>query len=130
MSLCAPNCRDPVTAAWPAAVNRDARTASNVHRQGGEHLEGGDGELGPFYVSTGVGSTTSLIGLAVRGIIGLLIVFWPLMLGQKSGGGWHSWVWAIAIPWWILLALAGVGYLVAKAEERKRAQAARGSSGR
>ena len=86
--------------------------------------------VGPFYVSTGVGSTTSLIGLAVRGIIGLLVVIWPQMLGQKSGGGWHSWVWAIAIPWWILLALAGIGHLISKAEKRKQARAARGSSGR
>lgn len=86
--------------------------------------------VGPFYMSTGVGSTTSLIGLAVRGVIGLLVVFWPLMLGQKANGGWHPWVWAIAVPWWILLALAGAGYLISKAEERKKAQGARAPSGR
>jgi hypothetical protein len=86
--------------------------------------------VGPFYVSTGVGSTTSLIGLAVRGVIGLLVVIWPLMLGQKSGGGWHPWVWAIAIPWWILLALAGIGHLMSKAGKRKQARGARNPSGR
>ncbi|MGH3181334.1 MAG: hypothetical protein ACRDOE_05435 [Streptosporangiaceae bacterium] len=47
------------------------------------------------------------------------------MLGQKSGGGWHAWVWVIAIPWWLLLALAAIGYLISKAEARKKAQAAR-----
>jgi hypothetical protein len=76
--------------------------------------------VGPFYVSTGVGSTTSLIGLAVKAVVGLLAVFWPLMLGQKASGGWHPWVWAIAAPWWILLAVLGVGYLVAKAQEGKQ----------
>jgi hypothetical protein len=85
--------------------------------------------VGPFSVSTDVGSVTSLIGLAARGVIGLLVVLWPLMLGQKANGGWHPWVWAIAIPWWILMALLAVGYLVGKAQERKRAQGARAPSG-
>lgn len=84
--------------------------------------------VGPFYVSTGVGSSTSLLGLAIKGAVGLLAVFWPLMLGQKANGGWHPWVWAIAIPWWILLALAVIGNLISKAEARKKAQAARRSA--
>jgi hypothetical protein len=81
--------------------------------------------VGPFYVSTGVGSTTSLLGLAVRGIVLLLAVFWPLMLGQKASGGWHPWVWAIAVPWWILLALAVIGHQIGKADARKQARSGR-----
>jgi len=76
--------------------------------------------VGPFYVSTSVGSTTSLIELAVKGVVGLLVILWPLMLGQRASGGWHPWVWAIAAPWWILLTVLFIGYLVAKAQERKQ----------
>jgi hypothetical protein len=47
------------------------------------------------------------------------------MLGQNSNGGWHPWVWAIAIPWWILLALAVVGNQISKAEAWKREREAR-----
>jgi hypothetical protein len=77
--------------------------------------------VGPVYVSTGVGrrGSGSLIGALIGLVIGALVVFWPLMLGQNSNGGWHPWVWAIAIPWWILLALAVIGNQISKAEARK-----------
>ena len=79
--------------------------------------------VGPFSVSTDVETIASLAWLVVKAAIGLLFIFRPLMLGQKANGGWHPWVWAIAIPWWILVALLAVGHFIRKAEESKRAQA-------
>ncbi len=85
--------------------------------------------VGPVYVSTGVGrGGGSIIGALIRLVVGALVIFWPLMLGQKASGGYHPWVWAIAIPWWLLLALVGIGHLISRAEARKKAQGARRSA--
>lgn len=105
-------------------------TASNLHRLGGEHREGGDEGRAVLRVHGRREHHVADRAGHQGGVIGLLAVFWPLMLGQKASGGWHPWVWAIAIPWWILLALAGIGYLISKAEERKQARGARAPSGR
>jgi hypothetical protein len=80
---------------------------------------------GPFSVSTDVETIASLAWMAVKAVLGLLLVFWPLMLGQKANGQWHPWVWAIAIPWWILVVLLAIGHFIRKAEESKRAHCAR-----
>jgi hypothetical protein len=37
-------------------------------------------------------------------------VSWPFALGQRHGGGYHDWVWAVAIPWWLLLAAGLLAY--------------------
>ena len=48
--------------------------------------------VGPFSISTDVETIATLAWLAVKAVIGLLFIFWPLMLGQKANGGWHPWV--------------------------------------
>jgi hypothetical protein len=73
--------------------------------------------LGPFYASTSTrhrrGSSGG--GGALFKLVGILILIgWPLALGQKQGGGYHPWVWLIAVPWWILLALVAIGFLTSK----------------
>jgi hypothetical protein len=103
--------------------------ASNLRRQRVAFMKV-ETRVGPFSVSTDVETIASLASLAVKAVIGLLFIFWPLMLGQKANGGWHPWVWAIASPWWILVALLAVGHFIRKAEESKRAQGARSPSDR
>ena len=64
--------------------------------------------VGPFYFS---GSTrrrrsrSVSIADGIKVLLVLAAIGWPLELGQRPGGGWHLWVWAIAVPWWILLVL-------------------------
>jgi hypothetical protein len=73
--------------------------------------------LGPFYAST---STRRRRGKSsgggwIAGFFGLvLLIGWPFLLGQNPNGGYHGWVWAIAVPWWILLALVLLLALVGK----------------
>jgi hypothetical protein len=43
--------------------------------------------VGPFSVSTDVETIASLPWLAVKAVVGLLFIFWPLMLSQKANGG-------------------------------------------
>lgn len=92
--------------------------------------------LGPFYAGTSTGRRRggSGTGSLILGFFFLLLLIgWPFLLGQKPNGGYHTWVWAIAIPWWILLALAVAGWLAgskaaaAKAaeEDQQRMEAAR-----
>jgi hypothetical protein len=82
--------------------------------------------LGPFYASTstrrrrGKGSG----GGWIAGFFGLLLLIgWPFLLGQKPNGGNYGWVWAIAVPWWILLALAVLGLLAGRKEAAAKAAA-------
>lgn len=84
--------------------------------------------LGPFYASTSTrrrrGNTGG--GRLVLGFFGLLLLIgWPFLLGQKPNGGNYGWVWAIAVPWWILLALAVIGLLAGRKEAAAKALAAR-----
>jgi len=71
--------------------------------------------VGPFYASagTGRGGCASLFGLLIGLMILGAIVAWPLMIGQAKHG-YHPWAWFIAIPWWMLLAVLGIGYLASK----------------
>lgn len=82
--------------------------------------------LGPFYASTSTrsrrGSTGGggwIVGLFVL----LLLVGWPFLLGQKPHGGYYAWVWAIAVPWWILLAFGVIGLLAGSKAAAKKAAA-------
>lgn len=84
-------------------------------------------KLGPVYASTGTrrrrrGGGGSLIGLIIGLMIMAFVVIWPLILGQKQGGGYHPWTWAIAIPWWIILALIAAGYVVSKNKKVRLSQ--------
>ena len=82
--------------------------------------------LGPFYASTstrrrrgksgGGGWIAAFFGL-------LLLIGWPFLLGQKPNGGNYGWVWAIAVPWWILLALVVAGLLAGRKEAAAKAAA-------
>jgi hypothetical protein len=76
--------------------------------------------LGPFYASTSTrrrrGKSSG--GGLIAGFFGLvLLIGWPFLLGQNPNGGYHGWVWAIAVPWWILLALVLLLALVGKLTE-------------
>lgn len=69
--------------------------------------------LGPFYASTGSRRRRGNSGCG--DFLGWLIaigvaVSWPFALGQRHGGGYHDWVWAVAIPWWLLLAAGLLAY--------------------
>jgi hypothetical protein len=72
--------------------------------------------LGPFYASTSTrrwrrrGSSGRAWVLAFA----LVVIFWPLLLGQKQGGGYQAWVWLIAVPWWILCILGLIGIATKK----------------
>jgi cytochrome bd-type quinol oxidase subunit 2 len=90
--------------------------------------------LGPFYVSTSTRrrrrrrSSSSAGGggrtlLTIFGV--LLLIGWPLALGQMHGGGYHPW-WLIAVPWWVFLALIALGSVASK--DAKRSPGAAGSS--
>jgi hypothetical protein len=37
---------------------------------------------------------------------------------QMHGGGYHPWVWLIAVPWWIFLALIALGSVASKDVKR------------
>jgi hypothetical protein len=86
-------------------------------------------KLGPVYASTSTRRRRSRrsgrgggSGTAFGWIVALIAIFWPLALGQKQGGGYHPWVWAIAIPWWVLVAFIGIGYLASKSDKSKSGQ--------
>lgn len=73
--------------------------------------------LGPFYASTSTRrrrGKSSSGGKVAAWVFGLAAIFWPLALGQKPGGGYHPWVWLIAVPWWILCVLVLLGIAVSR----------------
>jgi hypothetical protein len=68
--------------------------------------------VGPVYASARTPKSSGGGGgcAAVLGIIALTgLVTWPLAIGNKPHGGHYLWVWAIAIPWWILCTIGSPG---------------------
>jgi hypothetical protein len=60
----------------------------------------------------------------MRMALGCVILGWPFLLGQKPhGAGWHAWVWAVAVPWWVVLLIAGLVALGLRAQRDVREQA-------
>ncbi len=85
-------------------------------------------KLGPLYASTSTrrrrrgGGSGSFIGLIIGLMIVAFIIFWPLVLGQRRGSGYYAWTWAIAVPWWLLLLVAAIGYAASKGTKVKPSQ--------
>lgn len=81
--------------------------------------------VGPFYASTSTRRRRSRRGSAGQGfglVVALAAVIWPLIIGQENNGSYRWWMWLIAIPWWILLLLLAVGYVVSKNDKGKPGQ--------
>jgi sterol desaturase/sphingolipid hydroxylase (fatty acid hydroxylase superfamily) len=78
-------------------------------------------KAGPIYVGTSTRRRSQNGGcgsfIAVIFFLGA-VAFWPLALGQEPNGGYHPWVWAIAIPWWMLLTFALI--VLAGSKSRKK----------
>jgi|SoimicmetaTmtLPB_FD_contig_71_129095_length_510_multi_2_in_0_out_0_1 hypothetical protein len=55
------------------------------------------------------------LGLLVGGLI---LVGWPLLWTLQSRPGDHRWLYGMAIPWWIVVAGAGLTVMIAKVLNR------------
>jgi len=52
-------------------------------------------------------------------IAGLILVGWPLIFWTlQSQPGYHRWLIGLAIPWWIVVAGAGLTVMIVKAATR------------
>jgi hypothetical protein len=83
--------------------------------------------LGPFHASTSTRRRrrkSSGVGPFLAGVVFIgAVIFWPLALGQRPGGGYHGWVYAIAIPYWVLLGALALAYAIGKSSPGEKPNA-------
>jgi succinate dehydrogenase hydrophobic anchor subunit len=81
-------------------------------------------KVGPFYAGTSTRrrgrSSGSSVGTVLVLLLVLVVVFWPLYFGHEANGGYHAWVWAIAIPWWMLLTFLFLVLLLGSKSGKKK----------